>query len=424
MRRLQVMLVSLVLFTLPMLTECSRGGSNSARPQTSTADAQATPQPSAQPAPPPPTVPGAQSKAIFEPVNYGQDINLTDVFFVTPEAGWVAGEHGTILKTTDSGTTWVAQSGGDANNNEARIGQLRFLDQTHGWAVQDGPALLRTVDGQHWEHVDGKFPAGTPVVDYAFTSVGHGILAGGNGDAFYVTDDGGRQWQQVAPCQLKVTVQGLAHNEGCQFVKLQMLSPRSGYATVRWRSPEAPNDESVAFFRTDDAGIHWAAITPELRDCCDADATFTDLQHGVVVFNNGKTYLTADGARTWHALVSGGVGLTKSGPAPAVRFADAEVGWSLGPSPDNSDTFRVSFSTDGGQHWEMSRNITFPVTPRTGDLKFAFPRRDRAYVIGPHGMIYRYSIVPASYTAAKAVEGPLMPAFSEVGRQNRSPGPR
>src|SRR5207237_8394069 len=37
----------------------------------------------------------SQFKGILEPVNYGQDINLTDVFFVSPDVGWVSGEHAT-----------------------------------------------------------------------------------------------------------------------------------------------------------------------------------------------------------------------------------------------------------------------------------------------------------------------------------------
>ena len=40
-------------------------------------------------------------KAIWEPVNYKQDLTLTGVFFVSDEEGWVTGEHGTILHTKD-----------------------------------------------------------------------------------------------------------------------------------------------------------------------------------------------------------------------------------------------------------------------------------------------------------------------------------
>jgi len=52
-------------------------------------------------------------KAIFEPVNYTEDLQLTDVFFVNELKGWVSGAAGTILHTKDGGDTWTAQLGGD-----------------------------------------------------------------------------------------------------------------------------------------------------------------------------------------------------------------------------------------------------------------------------------------------------------------------
>src|SRR5947209_5925586 len=139
-----------------------------------------------------------------------------------------------------------------------------------------------------------------------------------------------------------------------------MLSPTSGYTLASWRSPEAPNASSIVLFRTDDAGEHWAPILPALRDCCGPEGFFTDLNHGVILFNNGKTYVTSDGGQNWRALLSGSVGLTSGGHTPPLRFADPEVGWVLGASPDNSDTLRISYTNDGGQHWKMSQNIGFP----------------------------------------------------------------
>ena len=73
---------------------------------------------------------------VWEPVNYNQDIELTDVFFVTPEIGYVGGAGGTILKTTDSGATWTALLGGDPLSEEREIRQLWFIDETTGWATQ------------------------------------------------------------------------------------------------------------------------------------------------------------------------------------------------------------------------------------------------------------------------------------------------
>src|ERR1700686_299881 len=67
-------------------------------------------------------------KGIFEPVSYPEDLNLSTAFFVTSEQGWVAGEKGTILHTSDAGQTWKAQLGGDPNSEGPEVKDLRFVD--------------------------------------------------------------------------------------------------------------------------------------------------------------------------------------------------------------------------------------------------------------------------------------------------------
>jgi hypothetical protein len=101
--------------------------------------------------------PQTKFKAIWEPVNYKQDLTLTDVFFVSDEEGWVTGQHGTILHTKDGGNSWTPQLGGDPHSGEETVAAPRFLDAKHGWAVQGGK-LLRTTDGENWEQI-GAVPA-------------------------------------------------------------------------------------------------------------------------------------------------------------------------------------------------------------------------------------------------------------------------
>src|SRR5687768_2020148 len=83
-----------------------------------------------------PTTTAPKFKGIWEPINYSEDLRLTDVFFVTPEVGYVSGASGTILKTTDSGGTWTALLGGDPASEEEEIDQLFFVSPTVGWANQ------------------------------------------------------------------------------------------------------------------------------------------------------------------------------------------------------------------------------------------------------------------------------------------------
>ena len=340
-------------------------------------------------------------KGILEPVNYGNDIKFTDAFFTGADEGWVSGEHATILHTADAGKTWSAEVGGDPANSEHPIRSLRFLSAKLGWAIQSDPdRLLRTTDGQNWQEL-GPIPRG--VQDYTFTSASHGIvLANGSMNYYrggvFLTEDSGKTWKPLMECTMSTTVNALAHTESCWFVRLEMLSHRTGYALA------CDNNNSLAFFHTDDAGRSWnyRALPIDAAGCKEADFFFTDANHGVLVFKEGKTYVTNDGSN-WTAMLATTLG-------PQIRFADPQIGWTLWSSPSNWRAARISYTTDGGQHWKASADIDLPLH-NGAEYKFAFPRRDRAYIIGNHGMVYRYSMVPQTYTAPNSFAAPLMPSF-------------
>ena len=164
----------------------------------------------------------AGMKGIWEAVNYSEDLALTDVFFVAPEIGYVAGNAGTILKTTDAGASWVPLLGGDPASQERAIKQLYFVSPTTGWATQvSGKTnLFRTRDGDTWERIgiiDEHYE------DFAFSSESNGIFV--NDNLIYRTQDAGKTWKQVHQCAAKVAVNGLPRQVDCRLYKLRVVSP-------------------------------------------------------------------------------------------------------------------------------------------------------------------------------------------------------
>lgn len=343
----------------------------------------------------------AKFKAIWEPVNYKEDLSLTDVFFVSEQEGWVTGEHGTILHTKDGGDTWAPQLGGDPQSAEPAIHDLRFVDGTHGWANQGSGGnnkLLRTIDGENWEQV-GKLGGNFGYwVDYIFTSGNVGIQIRSEPDDIAQTLDSGKTWKQVLPkCSAKMEVQGLAREVGCKLKSVHFPSPTVGYAI---------GTAAKALFveRTDNGGQNWKVfVTPDVaRD----DSTyfrqevfFTSENTGFVTMDDGKILSTSDGGQNWHGLVGSARG--------KIKFADPEVGWSF-------DDTKLTYTANGGKMWS-SRDIRFP----TGVVAFSLPSRQRGYVVGQHGMVYRYRIVPYAYTAKGIIDAPTMPAASAPPGQNK-----
>ncbi|MCA1563735.1 MAG: hypothetical protein LC804_26975, partial [Acidobacteria bacterium] len=146
-------------------------------------------------------------KAIFEPVNYAQDMRLHDVAFATDDIGWAAGDKGLILHTVDGGTTWTPQLGGDPQNAAEDVQHLRVLGDKLAFAAQPGSggdhALLRTTDGKNWTQ---SGTVGQHRGDFEFTSADAGAYV--YGDGIFHTINGGKAWQKAHTCELSLTVEG------------------------------------------------------------------------------------------------------------------------------------------------------------------------------------------------------------------------
>src|SRR3989304_2423106 len=160
-------------------------------------------------------------KGIWEPVSFTEDLEFREVFFVTVDKGWVAGSKGTIIHTKDGGATWTVQMGGDPQSADEPVRLLRFLDETHGWAVSGGAGssgarILRTVDGESWEDL-GAAPQ--YIHGLAMSSPTEGVAAGFLGmgsvpSTLLKTRDGGRTWKPVAEGSVKAMGGGRTRRSG------------------------------------------------------------------------------------------------------------------------------------------------------------------------------------------------------------------
>jgi photosystem II stability/assembly factor-like uncharacterized protein len=329
-----------------------------------------------------------QFKGIFEPINYPEDITLYDTYFVTGEVGWIAGGTvdlvgGVILHTRDGGTSWTVQHG-DPQSSDPAVKSLRFLDEKTGWAISKDK-ILHTRDGENW------ILSGTlndNYVDYMFTSETRGVYLGPNGD-IHRTDNGGRSWQPAGQCAGRVDVNGLTRSVQCNWVRLQFVTPTIGYAVG-----VSYDAEDVVFLaKTADGGAAWTMTTARVTGRAE-DAVFLDENTGYVrvgYWDSGQLFKTEDGGKTWTGMAGS--------PGQGMAFADPEVGWAFGVK-------KLSFTTDGGRRWN-SRTFAFPADVTA----FSLPRRDRGFVVGEHGMIYRYRIVPVAEDVPKSIAAPLMPVF-------------
>ena len=68
---------------------------------------------------------------------------LKDVFFADNSHGWSVGAGGALLATTDGGSSWVPQH----VRQQVELAAVAFSDAANGWVAAERHGLLVTRDG-------------------------------------------------------------------------------------------------------------------------------------------------------------------------------------------------------------------------------------------------------------------------------------
>jgi photosystem II stability/assembly factor-like uncharacterized protein len=136
----------------------------------------------------------------------GVSVALRDVHFADGQNGtvWCVGDSGTILSTSNGGTTWVRQTSGTTDT----LYGVRFFDALRGWAVGGNnlAKVLKTTNGGiSWTGQSlSAWPAGLKGI--SFTSEACGWVTVGwsvpdDGHHVLHTTDGGSTWsdQRIPP---------------------------------------------------------------------------------------------------------------------------------------------------------------------------------------------------------------------------------
>jgi len=112
----------------------------------------------------------------------------TDITFSGPSLGLISGWHGTILRSTDTGQTWIEAE----VNSRADLNSVAILDGNTAVAVGSSGNILRSADGGlTWNPVDS--PTGETLNRVASISGGAAVAVGWHGTIIY-TSDGGKTW--------------------------------------------------------------------------------------------------------------------------------------------------------------------------------------------------------------------------------------
>ena len=126
--------------------------------------------------------------AHWDQQNSGTIQNLRAVNFADANNGWAVGDSGTILHTTDAGSTWMQQT----SSTNYSINAVLFIDNDIGWVVGDDGIILKTTNGgASWSNQSSGTTNSLRSVHFVNSS--NGWVVGYNGTIIKTTN-GGNSW--------------------------------------------------------------------------------------------------------------------------------------------------------------------------------------------------------------------------------------
>lgn len=292
---------------------------------------------------------------------------LSTCHFINFNTGWIGGDSGLVMKTTDAGQNWTEQFTGTFANIE----KLFFLDQNRGYGLAwnlfpdtnefQGTVMLTTTNGGAiW--VKSQYPDTNRFLrDIFFINQNTGFV-GGSPILIAKTTDAGTTWFRT---------DADTNNIGLPVFSLRFFDAMTGFASGGFR------DIAGAMWRTTDGGLHWDSeiVGPEPL----TDLHILNPQKVVSVggdFEFGASYVqTSNGGLNWSYDTLGVFGV-----ALAVDFRTPMEGWiALGTSQ------KFSYTLNGGINWT---NIFTPDSSVITDIDFTDSLH--GWAVGYFGAIYKY----------------------------------
>jgi len=168
---------------------------------------------------------------------------FTDVYAITPDVVIVTGSNGTILKTTDGGTTWQQKNSGTSQD----LGKIQFPTSDIGYVIEASGKLLKTTDsGETW------FPISIENISaiYSLSCINQNLIFlsckdAGSNSILLKSSNGGSSWEKV-----------IGNDSQQKFFGIQFLTGEIGYASSSIVYHSSENN----ILKTLDGGKNWVTI--------------------------------------------------------------------------------------------------------------------------------------------------------------------
>ncbi len=305
---------------------------------------------SSTPAEDTPTTTGSTPANGFQKKTSPVTKTLNDVEFINNTNGYVVGNTGTVLKTTDGGETWTNVSVAGVTDNFLFC---TVVDAQTAWATSPFGVYKTTNGGSTWAAVTNTVFAGN-FQDIHFINTSTGFLVTGSG--LVKTTDGGITWNTIS------VTSGV-------YNKIQFTNSTDG-----WVQSTASN-----VLRTTDGGATWTSLSTGVSNqSCSFFLNSSNAWVASAVSGPEVMRKTTDGGNSWSLVYSSS---TTTDALYTISFTDALKGY-------RSRTLSIEKTADAGYTWTV---VSTPLSSGEIVNDFYFAAANLGWAVGTNGVILKYT---------------------------------
>ncbi len=283
--------------------------------------------------------------------------NLYSVYFPTSDTGFTVGSAGTILKTVDSGNTWISQ----ISNTSQNLQKVLFVNSLTGWAVGDSGTILKTSNGGNLWSLQNFNTFNYQSI--CFINIDTGYISGSYGTIIKTTD-GGNNW----------------------VIKTSNTNYAPYYTYFKNNDTGFVGGIYDTILVTTNGGNNWTLKSFEPYNGNILSFNFINANIG---FGTGINTVvkTTNGGETWTSLQD-----VLANYMPSLYFTGMNIGYIVGGnwSPDAMPIFMGSVilkTIDGGITWDSLVNIASSKMLNS----IFFTNSNTGFIVGSNGTILKTS---------------------------------
>jgi len=329
-------------------------------------------------------------------LNYiGDRTDIWAVHFVNSSIGYLCGEDGLIMKTTDGGLNWVTQNSWVTS----RLYDIKFLNPDSGFAVGASGLVLKTTDGGNtW--VTSYYQTSTI---YTIEIVNRNLVFVGSaytGGQLAKSTDFGSTWTAVTTSLITSSVysiffldenngwvgtasNGILYTSDGGSTWTQQISLSNVVYDIKFKNNLLgfASDSKGNIYTTTNGGSNWSSyLTPAKRAL---RAIAIDGDYIYVVGDAGSMYVSTDNGNTWTEKFSY-IGQALEFQRRVI-FVNENVGFICGGSSTSADSLGyVLKTTDGGQTWTQ-----LPYNFKTQPYGIAAPTENVIYISAGSSLVFK-----------------------------------